>query len=154
MEYLVEKFGSGMHYIRVEESVVELFAAQGHKRVLCSIGGADPFHCAFMPKKEGGYFVNLGAAVRKKHKIAEGSRIEVSFSPDTSEYQFEEPEVFREVLRSDPEAEVIFRSLTPGRQRGLMYLVQSVKSEEQRIARSLKIAAHLKAGISDPRMIK
>ncbi|HMP87120.1 MAG TPA: YdeI/OmpD-associated family protein, partial [Lacibacter sp.] len=55
------------------------------------------------------------------------------------------------VLESDPEAEALFRKLTPGNQRGLLYLVTRLRSSEKRIERSLHIAEKMKAGITSPR---
>jgi uncharacterized protein YdeI (YjbR/CyaY-like superfamily) len=58
-----------------------------------------------------------------------------------------------EVLKTDTEAESIFKGLTDGNKRGLIYLVTQVKSIDKRIERSLKIAERLKLGIKSPREI-
>jgi hypothetical protein len=153
IDYILEKFSSGMHYIMVDKSIVEAFKKNGDKRALCKLNNQIEFHCAFMPKKEGGHYVNIGATICKKLKIKEGSTVTATFMADKTEYQFEMPEELIEVLNLDSEANTIFHSLTEGNQRGLIYLVTQVKSSDKRIERALKIADKLKNGITSPRTI-
>jgi len=152
-KYTLEKFSSGMHYIMVDKKIVDQFKNIGNNRALCKLNDQLEFHCAFMPKKEGGHFVNIGATICKKLKIKEGSIVSATFKVDNAEYQFEMPEEFHEVLNSDADASEIFHKLTEGNQRGLIYLVAQVKSSEKRIERALKIAERLKNGIHSPRTI-
>jgi Bacteriocin-protection, YdeI or OmpD-Associated/Domain of unknown function (DUF1905) len=152
-EYVLEKFDSGMHYIMLDKNTVMALTKSENRRAICIINGEVEFHCALMPKKEGGYYVNIGSANCKKLKIKTGSKIRATFSIDRSEYQFEMPEELNEVLDTDPAANKIFQSLTEGNQRGLMYLVAQVKSSNKRIERALKIAEKIKAGITSPRII-
>lgn len=152
-EFVLEKFDSGMHYIMLDKKTVSSLTKNENRRAICTINGEVEFHCALMPKKEGGYYVNIGSGICKKLKIKTGSKIKASFSIDKSEYQFEMPEELSEVLDTDPEASKIFHSLTEGNQRGLMYLVSQVKSSEKRIERALKISEKIKAGVTLPRMI-
>ena len=152
-EYTLEKFISGMHYIIVDNNIVESFKNNGDKRAICRLNDQIEFHCAFMPKKEGGYFVNIGATICKKIKIKEGSSVYAIFMADKTEYQFEIPEELIEVLNLDNDANNIFQNLTEGNQRGLIYLVKQVKSSDKKIERALKIANKLKNGITSPRII-
>jgi hypothetical protein len=149
----LHKFNSGMHYILVDEAIVNSFADNGSSRVICTANGDVEFHCAFMPKKEGGFFINIGSAICKKLKVKAGDEISVKFKEDTTEYQFEMPEEFAEVLLQDSEANEIFQTLTDGNKRGLIYIVTAVKSSDKRIERAIKIARNLKAGITSPRLI-
>jgi uncharacterized protein YdeI (YjbR/CyaY-like superfamily) len=111
------------------------------------------FHCAILPKKEGGHFVNIGSMICKKLNIAEGTTVTATFRVDDTAYQFDMPEAFRAVLSTDPEADNLFHALTPGNQRGLIYLVAQVKSPEKSVERALKIAERLKMGITSPKTI-
>ncbi|HQS25360.1 MAG TPA: YdeI/OmpD-associated family protein [Sediminibacterium sp.] len=151
--YTLEKFSSGMHYIMVDPKIVELFNNNDNKRVVCKLNDQLEFHCAFMPKKEGGHYINIGATICKKLQLKEGSLVKVSFEVDNSDYQFAMPEEFSEVLSSDADANFIFHNLTEGNQRGLIYLVSQVKSSEKRIERALRIANRLKNGVTSPRVI-
>lgn len=148
----IQKFSNGMHYIMVDEKIVKSFIAQGSKRALCSIENTT-FHCAFMPKKEGGHFINLGTTICTQLKLKEGDEITISFQKDDSEFQFEMPEEFSEVLYQDPDADAVFQGLTDGNKRGLIYVITLVKSSEKRIERALKIAEKLKIGIISPRLV-
>lgn len=142
-----------MHYIMVDPKIVELFNNNDNKRVVCKLNDQLEFHCAFMPKKEGGHYINIGATICKKLQLKEGSLVKVSFEVDNSDYQFAMPEEFSEVLSSDADANFIFHNLTEGNQRGLIYLVSQVKSSEKRIERALRIANRLKNGVTSPRVI-
>jgi Bacteriocin-protection, YdeI or OmpD-Associated/Domain of unknown function (DUF1905) len=148
----IEKFSNGMHFVIVDEKVVDSFITKGTKRALCIIENTT-FHVAFMPKKEGGYFVNLGSLICKKLNLKEGDEITISFAEDHSELQFEMPEEFLEVLYQDPDADAIFQDLTDGNKRGLIYVITLVKSSEKRIERALKVAEKLKMGITSPRLV-
>jgi hypothetical protein len=148
----IEKFSNGMHYVMVDENIVKSFIIKGSKRAICSID-SENFHCAFMPKKEGGYFINLGSVICKKLNLKEGDSLTLSFAEDNSELQFEMPEEFSEVLYQDPDTDAIFQALTDGNKRGLIYVIALVKSSEKRIERALKVAEKLKMGITSPRLV-
>ncbi len=142
-----------MHYFTVAEAVVAAIRIHGNTRAVCTLNGVESFHCALMPKKEGGFFVNVGSEICKKLGVSAGSEIEATFEMDTSENQFEVPAEWTAVLESDVEASRIFETLTAGNKRSLLYLVAQVKSPEKRIERSLKIAEKIKAGITSARII-
>ena len=153
MEYLLEKFDSGMHYIMLDEKTVQQFTTGGNYRVICRLNDQVDIHCAILPKKEGGHFITIGSTICKKLKIKEGSRLTAKFLVDDSTYQFEMPEELKEVLNLDIEADKIFHSLSEGNQRGLIYLVLQVKTIDKRIERALKIVDRLKKGITSPKTI-
>jgi Bacteriocin-protection, YdeI or OmpD-Associated/Domain of unknown function (DUF1905) len=148
--YTIEKFDGGMHYFLVPESIVKKF--EPSKRALCYINGIE-FHCAFMKKKEGGYFVNIGNSILKKIKLKKGSDCMATFKADTTSHQFEFPLEFEEVLATDTAAKKIFDALTIGNQRSLLYLVTKVKSVDKKIEKSLLIAEKIKRGITSPQHI-
>lgn len=54
------------------------------------------------------------------------------------------PEEFREVLNQDPEGDLLFHQLTPGKQRTLLHQISSAKDIDKRIRISLVIVRHLK----------
>jgi Bacteriocin-protection, YdeI or OmpD-Associated/Domain of unknown function (DUF1905) len=153
MNYVLQKFTGSMHYIMPDAKTVAALTKNNNKRVICTLNHTLQLHCALMPKKEGGHFIAIGAAVCKKLKIKAGATVSASFTIDTTAYQFEMPEELQEVLDTDPVAQKIFAALTPGNQRGLIYLVTMVKSVDKRIERALLIAKKIKAGIISPRLI-
>lgn len=151
--YTLKKFASGMHYVILDEGIVNKFVTDDNYRVICTANGTVEFHCAILRKKEEGHFINIGSAICKKLKVTEGSRVKLSFKKDNSSYQFEMPVEFAQVLKTDSPAKKVFDNLTDGNKRGLIYLITQVKSVDKRIERSLKIAEGLKAGITSPRVI-
>ena len=152
-EFVLEKFDSGIHFIMLDKETVLTLTQNTNKRVICKLNDEAEFHCAIMSKKEGGHFINIGLTICKKLKIKEGSKVSATFSVDKTEYQFEMPEEFKEVLDTDPEADRIFHSLTEGNQRGLIYLITQVKSSDKRIERALKIVERIKNGMTSPRTV-
>jgi hypothetical protein len=148
----LEKFDSGMHYVIVPNAFIQPFLEKGVKRVVGIIQN-ETFHCAFMPKKEGGYFINIGSKICKALNLKLGDEVSVSFKEDTTDYQFDMPAEFAEVLYQDTDAFSIFDNLTDGNKRGLIYLITLVKSSDKRIERALKITEKLKMGITSPRLI-
>lgn len=153
MQYTVCKFASGMHYFMLDNKTVARLTKGGNKRAICKLNNQVEFHCAIMPKKEGGHFVNVGLAICKKLGLKEGSTVSATFSVDQTEYQFAMPDELKEVLDTDSKAKKLFHSLTEGNQRGLIYLVTQVKSVDKRIERALKIAERLKNGVTSPRLM-
>lgn len=141
-----------MHAVSVDALSVEPWVDQGIKRVLCSIGNAR-LHVALNPRKQGGYWIYINSATVQSEGLRVGALVTFSLEPDKSPIQFDVPEEFAEVLETDPEAKSIFSALTPGNQRGLIYLVTQLKSTDKRIARALLIAEKLKRGIHFPKLI-
>lgn len=152
MKAILERFDSGMHFVMLDIETMVFFEEKGSKRAI-SIIGEQRFHCAFMPKKEGGFFVNIGSKICNALGLKLGHELEISFEEDTTEYQFEMPEEFQAVLDQDPDAQAIFISLTDGNKRGLIYLLSLVKSQDKKIERALRIAEKLKAGVHSPRLV-
>jgi hypothetical protein len=148
----LKKFDNGMHYLEVEDEIVQSFLGKNSKRALATIGTFS-FHCAFMRMKEGAYYIIIGSKTCKALKIKANDEVQVVFSEDTSDYQFEMPEEFQEVLYQEPEAMSVFEDLTDGNKRSLIYVVSSVKSSEKRIERALKIVEKLKIGVTSPRLM-
>jgi Domain of unknown function (DUF1905) len=104
MDYVLEKFTGSMHYIMLDTKTVAALSRKNNKRVICTLNNTLELHCALMPKKEGGHFIAIGAAICKKLKIKAGVTVSASFIMDTTKYQFEMPEELQEVLDTDTEA--------------------------------------------------
>ncbi len=150
--YRIHKFDNGMHYIPIEDKIVDSFHTQCSKRAICTLNNI-PFHCAFMPQKGGGFFIYIGSKTMKSLQLKCDDEVVLTFKTDDSEYQFDMPEEFKEVLIQDPEADEIFHQLTDGNKRGIIYLVTMVKSSQKKIERALMITEKIKSGITSPRLI-
>lgn len=121
------------------------------KRCCYQLDGGQLYHAALLPRAVGGYYIILNKQARAIAGITTGSSVTVTLTPDTSDFQCEMPDELAEVLATDPEAYEVFQSLTPGRQRSLIYLVTAVKSTDKRIERALRVARALQIGQTDPR---
>lgn len=143
----LEKFDSNLwgHHITVPDAVAQVFLAQDAKRVVCTLNDKDAFQCALMPKGEGRYFININKKLRDKLGLKIGSPVRVALRKDDSEYGLPMPEEFAELLQQDEAGNQLFHTLTPGKQRTLLYIVGSVKGSDRRLARALVVVEHLKA---------
>lgn len=149
----LHRFDSGMHYILLDDKTAQQIVKNNTKRVLCTLNKTITFHAALMPKKEGGFYINIGSTICKQLGLKVGQTVTATFEQDDTEHQFELPEELAEVLATDPAAEEKFNALTAGNKRSLMYLVTQVKSTDKRIERALTIADKLKMGIHSPKLI-
>jgi hypothetical protein len=153
MNHTLQKLPSSSHYIMLDAKTVAKLTKGGNKRVICTINKTEKLHAAIMSKKDGGHFIMIGSSICKKLKLKVGMEVEASFVIDKTEYQFAMPEELKEVLNTDEEANKIFHALTPGNQRGLIYLLSLVKSSDKKIERALKIAESIKMGITSQRLV-
>lgn len=130
-------------HIPVPLSVAEQMMDEQHRRVLIWIKGTGPYHLALMKSKEYWYLL-VNQELRKKLELDESNPFSVQIERDYSEFGHEVPEELQVLLDQDEEGNDFFRSLTPGKQRSLIYLVTTVKNPESRMKKSLAIIHHLK----------
>ena len=142
-----------MHYVVLTEDLTAPFRSKGQRRVKVTANQSITFHAAILPHKHIGSIIFMGSKTLKQLNAQVGDGVEIELAEDTSEYQFPVPEAFNEVLNQDPEAKAVFHSLTPGNQRGLLYLVGQVKHVDKQIERALRIAERIKMGHYSPRTI-
>jgi hypothetical protein len=129
----------------VPHAIVEEFTEGTDRRVICSINGNQPFHCAFMKQADSGWFITLNQKRRSKWKLEDGEMLEVSIEKDRSTYGMDMPESLLAVLSEDPEGNELFHELTPGKMRNIIHYVGQVKSVDIQIRRALVILEHLKS---------
>jgi bifunctional DNA-binding transcriptional regulator/antitoxin component of YhaV-PrlF toxin-antitoxin module len=132
------------HHFKIEPAIARKFIEGKNRRVLCSINGEEAFQCAIMRGANDLYFINVNKEIRNKLGLLEGEMVKVKLEKDQSEFGLPFPEAFQEVLDSDPEARKYFDSLTAGRKRNLLYIVNKPKSVDKQIEKSLVIAQHFK----------
>jgi hypothetical protein len=151
MTWAIVKYLTGMHFFVVDTKTAKKFLAGKNKRVVCTFDDRSKIHAAILTKKELGHYIRLGKSTVKKLKVKPGDKIKVSITEDTTPFQFEMPEELAEVLATDPLANDVFKNLSPGNQRSIIYLVSLLKSTDKRIERAMRIAEKLKAGITSAR---
>ena len=135
---------SGWHFLVVEGKVADKFGfTDKFRRVLCSINGSEPFHCALLPSGKEFYIV-VNKKRREQLGIIAGDRVEVLLERDDSKYGLPMPEEIQEVLNQDPEGDRLFHDLTPGKQRSMIYWLTRTKDIDRRIHEALIFLEHLK----------
>lgn len=142
-----------MHFITPDPKTVKKITVNGNKRVICTLNGKITIHAALMKTKEGTHYIMIGAKYLKELNLKAGDKVTAVIQVDKTPLQFNLPEEFAEVMNTDPEALKIFNGLTDGNKRGLIALVNMVKSSDKKIERALKIAAKLKMGITSPQKV-
>jgi uncharacterized protein YdeI (YjbR/CyaY-like superfamily) len=154
MKYIIRKMGAGyMHYIELPTKEAVKLTSTGNKRVICLLNKTITLHAAVMRTKEGMHYIMIAEKYLKQLGLRIGNTVDALIKKDTTELQFNIPEEFTEVFKTDPEAAIIFKKLTDGNKRGLISLVNMVKSTDKKIERALKIAEKLKHGITSPQKI-
>jgi bifunctional DNA-binding transcriptional regulator/antitoxin component of YhaV-PrlF toxin-antitoxin module len=143
---VLDKFSpeSGWHFVGVSREIAGSFEfAKGSRRVICTLNGAETFPCALMPY-DGSFFLMVNKSIRTRLGIEAGDSITVELEKDESKYGLPMPEELQEVLNQDPEGDKLFHSLTPGKQRSILYFVGKVKDIDKRIHTALIFVDHLK----------
>ncbi len=137
-------YESGWHFIPVKAKVGEKFEKKdGSRRVVCTINGIESFQCALLPS-DGDFVIVVNKVKRDKLKIGTGDKITVELANDDSKYGLPMPEELKEVLNQDTDGDRVFHSLTPGKQRSILYFIGKVKDIDRRIHTALIFIEHLK----------
>ena len=133
------------YHIGVSTAIAEKYITpQSDRRVICTLNNSLSFQCALMHMGDGSYFISVNKKIRDKLKLTPGTEVSVHLEKDESEYGLSMPEEFMETLNKDEEGSQIFHSITPGKQRTLIYIAGSVKDTQKRINRAIAIVTHLK----------
>ena len=130
-------------YVPKEEALK--FKAYKDRRVLCTVNDKNTFHCALMPQGKGDFFINTNKKFRKKAKPLLGDRVDIQQEKDTSKNRLSLPKELEIVWEVDGEGHAIFRTLTMGKQRSLVYQIGKPKSPNTRVENELTLLAYLKS---------
>lgn len=131
----------GMRYAPVPPEVSSPIREAKIKRLVAQLNDGEEWSCALGSAGPGEFMVMVSKARLDAHGLRVGSLAQMSLRPDTSRYGMPVPEALTEVFAFDPDIEVTFQRLLPGRQRNHLHLIGSAKSEEtaaKRIAALLR----------------
>jgi hypothetical protein len=129
-------------HIKVPKEIVLFYKEMEVKRLICRFNESTKIHCAIMPSSEGPYIL-INKPLKKQLCKIYSNKIPIELSPDNSKYGMEMPVEFEQCLIDDGKAINYFELLTPGKQRNLIHLVNTIKNPEIRIRRALAIVEHL-----------
>ena len=136
-------FNHWSYHIPVPDAIASQMMDENHRRVLVWIKDSGPYHMALMKAKEC-WYVLVNQDLRTKFNLEGEKSFSVTMERDHSEFGHDIPEELQVLLDQDVEGNEFFRKLTPGKQRGLVYIVTTVKSSDARMRKSLAIIHHLK----------
>jgi Domain of unknown function (DUF1905)/Bacteriocin-protection, YdeI or OmpD-Associated len=139
-----QPFKGGMHYIDVPLQVARQFTDKKSVRMFCQINGDVEFACAVRSNGKGGFIISVGLPILKKAKLQKGQIVKASLRKDETKYGHKEPKELKELLAQDVEGKQYWDQLTNGAQRSLIYYINSAKSVDKRIERSLLFINRLK----------
>lgn len=126
-----------------EDIYQEMIMLSPSKRIICRLNNKMTFHCGMIPKKSFQYIM-LSRERIKTLNLGKNDEISVEVVPDKSEFSFEISEELQEVLFSDPDGNSLFKKLTSGKQRSIIYLISKTKNTQLRIEKSFVLLEHLK----------
>lgn len=114
-------------------------------RIIFSINGKGRIHRAFMPDGKGDYFILINKEICKQFDLEPDEQVTLEISPDDSEYGMPLPEELSELWALDEDAYRTFHSMTPGKQRSLIYMVAKPKGADTRVKKAVQISEYLKS---------
>lgn len=110
-------------------------------------GNEIDFFAAFrLDKKSGNYKLMFSKAKQKELGVSLNDKLTVQLFKDNSKYGVEMPEELEAVLISDFEAFEIFESLTPGKQRSIIYFIKRMNGVQKKVDKALLLCENLKRG--------
>jgi len=131
-------------FMPIDDAIVQNINELGWKRLVANIENAEPMYCAIVSIGNGVKGITLNRPFVKKNGFLLDQELKLKLVEDRSKYGMPLSEEFEATLESDPEAQEHFNSLTPGKQRNLIYFADNVKASDIRIRRALVVMNHLK----------
>jgi hypothetical protein len=143
----------GTHSVRLPPSLVDPFINKGQRRavvVACFEDRTVRFHAA-LQKRKGAYWIMFSKGHQKALGIFPNDYFRLHLEEDQTEFGAEMPPELEEVLYQDPEAAHLFRGLSPGACRSVIYAVARYKTPQRRVDLALDICERLKVGMRSGR---
>lgn len=139
-----------LNYITVDAEVLEKFQEKDdsnsvyNQRFVVTMNKSVTWRGGTVSLGNNQAYITLSKARMQKLKVDLGDFVDVCLVKDHSEYGFDVPEEFEEILRQDQEARQRFESLSMGKRRAVIYVVLQIKSSDKRIEKSLFLLENLK----------
>ena len=143
----------GFH-LPIPLDVGDFFKERGIKRVVCEVNEKLKIHSAIL-SSNGYYYVLINKQNVKQLGLQKDEPVFITLQEETAKYGMPMAGEMQEVFAQEPEAQMYFDKLTPGKQRNLIHLVNKVKNQNSRISKALAISHHLKEvhGVLDFKML-
>lgn len=142
---ILEKFEDSKiwkYHFKIPDLIAQELLKEG-KRIICEINNDVSFQCALLSAGNLGKFVNVNATIRKTAKIVRHDTVTLKLQIDRSKYGLPVPNVFEELLKQDPVFNKVFHEITLGKQRSLIHMIGSFKSEQKQLEKLMIIRDYL-----------
>lgn len=138
-----------MSYISVSDDILEQFMEKGDKllynqRFDVTVNESVTWQGGTVSLGNHLAYIAFSRARMKQIGVDIGDTVTVTLEKNRSEYGFDVPEEFEEVLRQDERANEVFMALPKGTRRAIIYLVLQIKASDKRIEKSLFLLENLK----------
>lgn len=142
------------YHLFIPEEIFEPFATAKQFRVKVKAtfnSKSIEFYAALKKDKNtNDYKMMFGKRLQKELGVFLNDYFEVQLFEDNSKYGVDMPEELDAVFKSDIDAFEIFESLTPGKQRSIIYTIIRIKKIQTRIDKALLVCDNLKRGERNP----
>ena len=136
------------HALALPDAVVRPFVEKDMRRVVVCArfeGKSVRYHAA-LQKRHGAFYIMFNRKNQKSLGVFPNDYFTVRLEEDQTEFGVDLPPELEEVFRQDTDALEMFRQLTPGAWRSVIYWVRGVASPQRRIERSLTVSRRLHQG--------
>lgn len=133
-----------LNYLFISAAMVQETGGSLKQRVLFSVNGSENWHGGFVGLGDGNAYITLNTARLKQLGLSVGDEVDLTLMKDESEFGMEVPAELDELLAQDDEGLKRFMALTPGKQRYIIHYINSVKSSDKRLERSIMLITNLK----------
>ena len=110
------------------------------------------WQCGTVPLGSNRAYITFSKGRMKKIGVGLGDTVTVHLEKNRSEYGFDIPEEFEEVLKQDPHGSHRFNALSKATRRAVLYIIVQLKSSEKRIEKSLFFMENIKRSPEKPTM--
>lgn len=139
-----------LRHITVSKEILEKFRTENdegsvfNQRFIIALNDTIHWQAGSVSLGGNAAYITISTERMKILKLDIGDSVNVTLERDFSEYGFEVPEEFEEVLKQDHEGKTRFESLSLGKRRATIYLVMQLKTSDKRIEKSMAILENLK----------
>lgn len=131
-------------FIEVPKEVAVEFIRGNNKRVWVTVNQKVRYQAALMPRGNGDFYVLLNKKNQQEAAADLFDEVAISLEVDDSEYGLVVAPEVELVFAEDPEGFSLFKQLTMGKQRSLIYWMSNVKNPDIRVERTVVALEHLK----------
>jgi len=127
-------------FLEIPFSVQETFGSKSRVSVMGTMNGF-PFRNSLLPQGDGTHAMAVNKTLQAGAKAAAGDLVSVTMEVDRSERVVDVPVELRRALKSHPEAEAAFQSLSYSHRKEFADWVADAKQDKTRVGRAEKSIA-------------